>query len=457
LTIPEGSRLEIDATHALSGEPIPVRIRVLPQEGAPDPNLGPDWAATGAIDTVVAPEGSARISLPAGFYRIIATHGPEWSLYDEQVALDVGQTTRIAVKLDHVVYPGSWVACEFHVHAAPSYDSQVSIEDRVASLAAEGIDLAVATDHNHVTDYGPALRSRHLESLSSIPGVEVTTAEPRFGHFNAFPYPIDPDRPGNGAPEFHGLTAATLFASLHAVSPDLVVPVNHPRLEGGIGYFELTGYDPITGRGGADYSDDYDTLEVWNGFDLARRENVDRVFGEWLAMIERGRHLVATGSSDSHTIRSVTAGYPRTYVRAPLGGARDPRAIIQSLKLGHAFVTSGPFLDVQVDGHGPGDELLVHSDQVEVAIAVQIPAWMQLSSLRIYLGAQLVYRAPLDAQHAGPAHRYAERVRLFLEHSAPLVVAVDGDEEIKNVVARHGVRPFAFTNPIWLTKALPSP
>jgi hypothetical protein len=40
-----------------------------------------------------------------------------------------------------------------------------------------------------------------------------------------------------------------------------------------------------------------------------------------------------------------------------------------------------------------------------------------------------------------------------LRRSAPLVVAVDGDKQLDEVVARRGIRPFAFINPIWLVKA----
>ena len=220
LTIPKGSMLSVHAHSAAFGEAIPVRVRVLPRNGTADPNLGPDWAASGAIDTVIAPSGNARIPLPTGFYRVIVTHGPEWSVHDEDVELDVGEVTHVDAQLDHVVDPGPWVACDFHVHAEPSSDSEVELTDRVAALVAEGIAFAVPTDHNHVTDYGDAMRAQPLQGLLSVPGVEVTTAEPNIGHFNAFPFPLDPDKPNNGAPAYQGLEPAALFAALHAVSPD---------------------------------------------------------------------------------------------------------------------------------------------------------------------------------------------------------------------------------------------
>jgi hypothetical protein len=330
----------------------------------------------------------------------------------------------------------------------------------VASLVAEGIAVAVATDHNHVTDYGPAVQAQPLQGLVSLTGVEVTTGMPAIGHFNAYPYPLDPDLPGNGAPDFVGQRPATLFRALHAVSPEIVVQVNHPRWAGGIGYFELTHYDPATGTGDADFSDEFDALEVWNGFDLARREAVDGVFHEWLAMLGRGRHVVATGSSDSHTIRSQNAGYPRTYVRASPAFAQSARAIVRSLKQGRAFVTNGPFVDVQVDGHGPGEVVAVRGSEVIVTVSAQTAPWMRLSSLRAYFGNDLVYKSPLEPQPAGGeraphANRYEHTLRLPFGRDAPLVVAVDGDQPYDGVVAKAGVRPFAFTNPIWLTHAAP--
>lgn len=456
LTIPQGSLLSVHAHSAAYAEAIPVRVRVLPRNGTADPNLGPDWASSGAIDTVIAPSGNARIPLPTGFYRVIVTHGPEWTVHDEEVELDVGEVTHVDARLEHVVDPGPWVACDLHVHAEPSPDSEVELGDRVASLVAEGIAFAVPTDHNHVTDYSDAVHAQPLQGLLSVPGVEVTTNAPNYGHFNAYPFRLDPDKPGNGAPVYQGVEPAALFAALHAAGPDVVVQVNHPRLEGNIGYFDLTGFDPATGHGDEHYSDAYDALEVWNGFDLARRDNVERVFGEWLAEIARGRHVVATGSSDSHTIRSEAAGYPRTYVRANPGGLHDGRALVQSLKAGHAFVTSGPFLNVQVNGRGPGEKVFVSGDVVDVEIAVQSAPWIDVSALRVYLGSELVYRGVIDARaivRANGAQRFAQTLHLPLTRSAPLVVAVEGEKQLDAVIARRDIHPFAFINPIWLVKA----
>jgi len=78
--------------------------------------------------------------------------------------------------------PG-WIAGDLHLHAEPSYDSNVSLPDRIASLVAEGVEFAVATDHNHVTDYRPTIIATGARRMiASAPGVEITTWDPQWGH-----------------------------------------------------------------------------------------------------------------------------------------------------------------------------------------------------------------------------------------------------------------------------------
>jgi len=280
--------------------------------------------------------------------------------------------------------------------------------------------------------------------LFTVPGVEVTTDAPNFGHFNAYPYPVDPSLPAQGAPEYRGWQPGDMFAALHAVGPDVVVQVNHPRIEGGIGYFEKAQYDSVHDHGNELWSDDFDALEVWNGFDLARWQNVERVLGDWLAMLEHGHRIVATGSSDSHTIRSEGAGYPRTYVRAPLAGVGHGVDITRALRNGRAFgdATLGDAVDLN-----PGQPL-------ELEVSVQVPHWMQVTTLRVHLGTTIVRELPLGPPSTSTAvgRRYRRTVRLSLEKTGPLVVSVEGDGVLDPVVARRGVRPFAFTNPIWVVR-----
>ena len=346
LFIPPSGVLRVRAIDASTSAPMPFRVRVIGIAGTPTPDLGPEWSAAGARDIAVSVGAPIALSMPTGKYELLVTHGPEYPLEERVVVVTGAREADLTIALERAVDPGEWVACDLHLHAEPSPDSHVALEDRVASLVAEGIRFAVPTDHNYVTDYAPAIASLGAE-LGTVTGVEVTTWDPAFGHFNAFPYPIDRTRPRNGAPVFSGLTPAQLFAGLRETSPDVVVQVNHPRLEPNIGYFDHMGVDPVTRRATGPYSDDFDTLEVWNGFDLARMANVERNLAEWIGMLARGARVVATGSSDSHTLRSEWAGYPRTYVHVE-GGIEDFEAL--SMTDGGVDAETDAGLDGGTDG-----------------------------------------------------------------------------------------------------------
>src|SRR5690606_7935145 len=202
----------------------------------------------------------------------------------------------------------------------------------------------------------------------------------------------------------------------------------------------LTGFDPVSGAASDTFSDAFDVLEVWNGFDLARLDRVDQVFREWLAMLARGKRVTATGNSDSHKVHMQWAGYPRTYVRVPDGDLSDPSAVVRALRRGQAFVTNGPFLDVQVDGVGPGETVYAPSGRVVVRVGVQTAPFMAVDRLELYRGTERVLEAPLAevTPHSDPhrAHRYELNTRVELRGPAPLVVLVRGEQSLERLLDR---------------------
>lgn len=512
LRIPPSGRLHVRAVDASTGTVMPFRLRVRGAGGTASPELGPIWSAAGAHDVAASAGLPIELPLPLGEYRVVVTRGPEWSIEERAVVVTGARVAELEVPLTRAVDPGDWIACDFHLHASPSPDSHVTLEDRVIALVAEGVRYAVPTDHNHVTDYAPAVLSLGAE-LGTIPGVEITTWEPAFGHFNAFPFPLDPALPANGAPSFLGLTPSGLFAALRERAPGAIVQVNHPRLEPGIGYFDQVGFDPITGEASGPYSGEFDTLEVWNGFDLARPANTERNLAEWIAMLARGQRVVATGNSDSHTVRTEWAGYPRTYVYveggvenplepivasadatatdagaasldagAPLDAAVDagraldaaidggPDAgredtqparvresdwrLVSALREGRAFVTNGPFVRIEVEGRGPGETVSVPHGRARVTIEVRAPAWIDVSTIDVYVGRSIERTIAVRPRRARssdlPGLRARESVDVRITEPTFVLAVVRGEATMDALFARRDVRPLAFTNPIWL-------
>ena len=64
-----------------------------------------------------------------------------------------------------------------------------------------------------------------------------------------------------------------------------------------------------------EFSEDYDALEVFNGFDAWSEPLVRNVLRDYLKLVARGKRYTATGNSDSHGLFFVDPGMPRNLVR----------------------------------------------------------------------------------------------------------------------------------------------
>ena len=129
--------------------------------------------------------------------------------------------------------PG-WVAGDFHIHSPPSTDSGLPIAERVISCAAEGLEVAVATDHNYITDYAPVIAASGLDPwLLGIPGMELTTFE--MGHFNGYPLKVDPGSTRGGEFVWANQPPDSLFEQLRAlaIDPDELDRPGQPSAPGG--------------------------------------------------------------------------------------------------------------------------------------------------------------------------------------------------------------------------------
>jgi hypothetical protein len=467
LTMLPGGEAHIRVDDLDTGEPLTARLIVHGVSPTADPNFGPDYRASGAGPLIDALRGVAVMPLPTGRYRVLATRGPEYTIDEQPIDVAPGSTHAVHLALRHVVDTTGWVGCDLHVHARPSFDSPVLPEDRVISLVAAGIDFAVPSEHNAVGHYEPALEALELtHDLVSVPGVEVTTARPSLGHFNVFPYA------GPSVPPFRRTTVKQIFAKAREGDPTRVLQVNHPRIAKGIGYFDIVGLDTKTGHAEKEWRDDFDSLEVYNGADAGNRARVEAVLFDWLRLLELGHRYVATGDSDSHRIQYQWAGYPRTYIALPPEqagdtGPIDKVAIIAALKAGHAFVTSGPFLDAKINGQGPGSTITLADQQARLHVVVSAAPWIDVTEVEVLLGTTTVTRAPvpprpratgtpardLSAARAA-ALRFERDFDIPFEGTAPkfVVVVVRGTRPMDDVLPYMPIQPLAFTNPIWLAR-----
>jgi hypothetical protein len=431
-------------TYALTNEEqqsMPGRLVVRGVPPTKDPDLVPGPNEAGSQNMLYSLTGSGSLELPAGRYDVLASHGPEYSLPRQELEVTADQGANFHAELVRVVDTSGYLAGDFHLHASPSKDSNVDIADRVLTLAAEGIELAVATDHNHVTDYAEALRVQRLQNrLATASGVEITT--PGWGHFNAYPYPASLE-----VPPFQDASPLEIFSVVRARAPQAILQVNHPRMPG-VGYFNRGELDTKTGVAEApEFSFAFDALEVSNGFDLEDPKVLERNLRDWFELMNVGHRYTAVGNSDSHRVVFQWAGWPRTYVRVP--DQEPERAsmteVARALAAGHALVSCGIFvLPVANGSAGPGDT--VQGSRVSLSLSLRAPDWIDVSKVEVYAnGAKVEERA-----RAAPFQSSIWNLQLDLDLKidTALVVVARGDRFMNEALPGKWIKPFGFSNPI---------
>ncbi len=468
LDLSPGGEIAIKVTDADTRSSVPARVWVHGIDGTLDPSFGPDFRASGAGPLVDLLAGELVSPLPKGRYRVQATHGIEWTVDAQVVEVKSGKRERLDLVLRHVVPTKSLVACDLHVHARPSFDSLVSVEDRVTTLVTAGVEFAVPTEHNIAGDYGPATTALGLGArFGSVTGVEVTTFGPRYGHFGVFPYPTDVP-----VPPYRQVRAGQMFEAARKGDPSRVIQVNHPRLGKGIGYFNIVGFDAKSGIVPVKMRTDFDAVEVYNGYEIQNGAMVEAVLKDWLSLLAHGKRFAATGSSDSHTVQYNWAGYPRTYAYQDTPSAGEPghpvdtKAVVAALKAGRSIVTSGPVIELDVGGGKPGEEVSTRADTATAHVRVSAAPWVDVTSLELYLdGKSLTTKvvpsrpSRVGLEEGTLAEAQARAVRLEADVPVPLtpgahfVVAVArGRRKADDVLPFMPYVPMGFTNPVWITR-----
>ncbi len=445
--------LELDVTDA-QGRGLPAKVKVS-QPGVERPLFPDDGGLHGADRFMWTGNGKLTRQLPPGHYRLLFTAGLERDADSASVHIKAGEVARVQAQLPRVIATPGWIAADLHLHQAPSIDADISLPLRVISVAAEGVEFAVSTDHFVVTDIGPTVRWLRRAgilnaALLTVPGTEVSTLGHRFGHFNVFPLRT------NQNVVYRDTTVDELFADARRQSPQGVLQVNHPRWGKTHGYFSYSGKsENSASMSRPGFNADFDTVEVYNGDDARDLKRVRRVLRDWMHLLGDGHHYAATGSSDSHKLAFLDPGLPRTLIHYQDGGsdAQDPlvspQRVIAALKAGRVQVTSGPFIEAQVAGMGPGETARGVGHNAKLHVTVRAAPWVNVAQVEVLQGgrARQVHwaRVPRSRQVV----RFDREFDLKVDGSTFVVVVAEGSYGLPNTSRDHIV-PFAFTNAIFI-------
>jgi hypothetical protein len=365
---------------AESNDALPCRITVVDANGS----LVPLSAKTGTTlavgkGMVYTGSGQAEFGITAGKYTLYATRGFEYGVESAQLTVAAGERARVDLKLRHESPVPGYVSCDTHIHTLTySKHGDASIDDRVLSIAGEGIELPVSTEHNTLAGYDSAAHKNGVRQyFTPVLGSEITT---NVGHFNVFPIAS-----GSALPDHTLLNWPGLFAGIREKLGRPVVILNHPRdLHSAYRPFDPAHFDPLTGESVEGWAFEADGMEVVNSGAL--QSDPMRLYRDWFALLNRGYRVTPAGSSDSHDIGRKIVGQGRTYIACD---SRDPARIdagvaVENFRKGRVLVSMGLLTEIKVNGrYGPGD-LVPRERTLRVSIQVRGPSWTSVDRVTLY-------------------------------------------------------------------------
>ncbi|MFT4705173.1 MAG: hypothetical protein ACI81R_002881 [Bradymonadia bacterium] len=441
-----------------------VRVAVTDSDGAVMPAKVIAWRDGREVSRGYSWPGDAVLPLPPGDVEISVTRGFEYA----PVALvatipDAGGTVELTAQLDRVVDTTGYLSMDGHIHAGPSPDSLVSIPDRLVTVAGEGVEVAVSTDHEAIVPWAPSIVELGIsEWIATVLGAEVTAALPE--HSNAYPFPPAMDDHPRGRPvRWYGLDVEGLFAASRERGAE-VVALNHPRA--GCNYMCLIDYDRLTGEARLDdpttlgfeedavlWSWDFDTVEYMNGhrspFVDPDNPNETGHFEDWMSFHNLGKRVTATGVTDVHGFDA--QGSPRNYFRVDSDEVSEftDDDLVTAMLGGRSLVSAGAFARVSIGSASLGDTVSL-ADSSTLSIEVQALPEIDVTEVLVFANCDEIARLP--ATDPDGLVKLSAQVALSLEVDAHIVVLGFGQGAMPRGLRDYdpaGVPRFT-TNPIFV-------
>lgn len=380
-----------------------VSYRIQDQAGRPSPARLSFYQGDTLVKRVYTATGSGAVPLPPGEYEVGISRGFEYGIVEQTLEVAASGMTPLNATLEHVIDTRGYLSFDAHVHSDPSPDSPVSKADRIRTAAAAGLEVVVSTDHEIITDLGPAVREAGASDfVATVIGQEVTAAIPN--HTIAYPLPYDRDaRPNRQFVAWHGLDIAGIFAEQARLGAQ-VRTLAHPRSD----YLNLIQWDRLAGAPGMTdptrlgfgddaqlWSWDFEAMEYMNGPGDVFSSGL---FDDWMSFLNHGHRITATGASDVHDLE--LPGMPRNYFPASSDSPRAFREseLVNAVREGHVLVSTGAFARVSANGSAGMGETLTDSDG-RLALAVQVQSLPQIdvSDVRVYVNCEESLRQPTTA------------------------------------------------------------
>lgn len=373
------AEVTVQVTDADSGKPLPCRLTVVDEHGALV-SLGAKSDDHLAVrpGVIYTGDGQATFGLPAGKYTVYTGRGFEYEIDRATFEHKQGDKVDRQLKIRRSVPTAGYVSCDTHCHTFTySKHGDATIAERMLTLAGEGLELPIATDHNVQIDYEPPAQAAGMRRyFTPVVGNEVTT---RVGHFNVFPL-----KAGATPIDSTGADWAAVFGAIDQVGEPVVI-LNHARdIHSGYRPFGPDHHNGASGENLDGWTLRTNAMEIVNS--SATQTDPWQLVHDWMAQLNYGRRLTPVGSSDCHDVSRFIIGQGRTYIHCD---DSDPARIdtskaIQAFRAGRVSVSMGLLAEIEVNGHGrPGDQIVARGT-LDVRVRVLGPSWTRVDEVILF-------------------------------------------------------------------------
>ena len=448
------SVLSVRTIDAATGQPTAARIHLTASDGKHYTPVDAYSRVSGAGDRVFHQTGAFRVEVPTGAVTVAAVKGFEYVPATTTVQAVEGQVAEADIELRAMtnLSERGWYNGSTHVHMNYAGNLHNTLENLMMMSAAEDQDMVneqIANKDNRILDHQYFVPGGKAHPLSTRDRVLVVGQEyrpPFYGHvfmFQLRDHLISPFTTG-----YEG----TAIESLYPSNTDMF---RKAKAQGA-----TVGYVHAFGSQSADRSGGNDPLNAdlggAKGFivdaalgttDAVEWSNAGTAgFYPWYAVLNNGLRITAVGGEDSISSmhRSKLVGSARTYVYTGDRGL-DADAWFEGLRQGRAFVTTGPLVELTVNGRIPGEEARLPAAGGDAAIVATVRSITPLESVTLVFNGEAVENIPLSAD------------RKSAQFSKTLRATRSGWYHLRAVGSPKERYPLdtafaqAFTNPVWVT------
>jgi Tol biopolymer transport system component len=440
--------LSVRTIDSSTDHPTAARIHLTASDGKNYVPADAYGRVSGAGDRIFHQAGTFRVEVPAGAVTVEAVKGFEYVPAKIEVQIAAGEVTQVNLPLKPLTNLSArgWYNGSTHVHMNYAGNLHNTLENLMMMSAAEDQDIVneqIANKDNRILDYQYFVPGGKAHPISTRERVLVVGQEyrpPFYGHVFMFllkDHLISPFTTG-----YEG----TAIESLYPSNTDMF---RKAKAQGAtVGYvhaFQGADRDPLASDlgGGKGFMVD----AALGTTDAVEWSNSGRAtFFPWYAVLNNGLRVTGVGGEDSISSmhQSKLVGSARTYVFTGDRGL-DAEAWFEGLRKGRAFVSTGPLVELTVNGMMAGEDVKLAAGGGEVEVTGRVRSITPLDTVTLIFNGEPVEKIALAADRKSADFTK----KLKVSRSGWYHLRAEGKPEERYPLDTGFAQ--GFTNPVWVT------